>query len=148
MGAVWLYVRSFWPDWLSRMSGIASVALLAIATIWNRPLPRWSVFLAAAVCYAVASFRVWQQKHRESLTFKKEADEVYADVVLDWIKSNRPARFTADYIGRQLKLPEDRILRGLLFLRALGLVKQELTGQWSYDQMAGASILSGYKRIV
>jgi hypothetical protein len=58
------FIRSFWPDWTARMSGGASLALTFWGIVWNHPIKRWHVFLAAFICYFFASFRVWQKEYR------------------------------------------------------------------------------------
>lgn len=81
-----LYVSGFWPDWLSKLSGIASVILLFIGAFW--PIKRWEIFLASVVCYVVASFRVWHIEHQKcteagrqltDLIFHKQAAEERKD---------------------------------------------------------------------
>jgi hypothetical protein len=61
---LWVFVRSFWPDWMARMSGGASIVLTVWGIVWDHPIKRWHVFLAAFVCYFFASFRVWQKEYR------------------------------------------------------------------------------------
>ncbi len=48
------------------MTGVASLIFLVIG-LWWQPIPRWAVFLAAAICYVIASFRVWQREHKIAL---------------------------------------------------------------------------------
>jgi len=59
------FIRSFWPDWIARMSGGASLVLTFWGIVWNHPIKRWHVFLAAFICYFLASFRVWQKESQK-----------------------------------------------------------------------------------
>jgi len=59
---LWVFTRSFCPDWTARMSGGASLVLTLWGIVWNHPIKRWHVFLAAFICYFIASFRVWQKE--------------------------------------------------------------------------------------
>ena len=61
---LWAFTRSFWPDWTARMGGGASLVLTLWGIVWNHPIKRWHVFLAAFICYFIASFRVWQKEYR------------------------------------------------------------------------------------
>jgi hypothetical protein len=45
-------------DWVSLMSGIASVVLAVLGAILKNPLPRSALWIAAVLCYMLSSFRV------------------------------------------------------------------------------------------
>jgi hypothetical protein len=59
------YVLAFGQDWITLMSGIASVilAIIGVAKKWDR-VPRWAFILAALICFFVASGRIWTTEHR------------------------------------------------------------------------------------
>jgi len=67
MQRVWEYLYDFWSDWVAIMSGIGSVTFAVINTI--KALPTWSFWLLSALCFVVASFRVWliERKKVEAL---------------------------------------------------------------------------------
>lgn len=74
---LWAFIRSFWPDWMARMTGGASLVLTLWGIVWNHPIKRWHVFLAAFVCYFLASFRVWQKEYRR----RRESTPIVAGVL-------------------------------------------------------------------
>ncbi len=79
---LWAFIRSFWPDWMARMSGGASVALTFWGIVWNHPIKRWHVFLAAFICYFFASLRVWQKEYH-----RRRASEPIVAGVLERFES-------------------------------------------------------------
>jgi hypothetical protein len=72
-----VFIRSFWPDWMARMSGVASVVLTFWGIVFNHPIMRWHVFLAAFVCYFIASFRVWQKEYH----IRRESEPIVVGVL-------------------------------------------------------------------
>jgi len=60
------------------LSGIGSVVLLilGITVFHKKELPRWLVFVVAAVCFFFASARVWTTEHRARL----QADNHFAEL--------------------------------------------------------------------
>jgi hypothetical protein len=71
--AIRLYVSEFWPDWISKLSGIASVILLLIGAFWS--INRWEVLLASVVCYIVASFRVWHIEYKKRVDAERQLQD-------------------------------------------------------------------------
>lgn len=74
---LWAFIRAFWPDWMARMSGGASLALTFWGIVWNHPIKRWHVFLAAFICYLIASFRVWQKEYHR----RRESEPIVVGVL-------------------------------------------------------------------
>jgi len=62
------FILALVADWVSLMSGIASVILALLGTIrkWQ-DVPRWAFITAAAICFFVASARIWTTEHRKYL---------------------------------------------------------------------------------
>jgi hypothetical protein len=58
------FLGAFTADWVTLMSGIASVILLILGTFrkWNN-VPRPVFWIAAALCFFFASARVWTTEH-------------------------------------------------------------------------------------
>src|SRR5450755_3509231 len=54
-------------DWISLMSGIASLALSIVGFFWKGDQPRWWFGAAAIVCIVLASARIWTSEHRKWL---------------------------------------------------------------------------------
>lgn len=59
------------------MSGVASVVLTVWGIVFNHPIKRWHVFLAAFVCYFFASFRVWQKEYHK----RRESEPIVVGVL-------------------------------------------------------------------
>jgi hypothetical protein len=59
------FLAALSADWVSLMSGIASVVLtvISVARRWQS-IPRWALWVAAAICFFLASARVWTTEHR------------------------------------------------------------------------------------
>jgi hypothetical protein len=55
------FFASVWDDWITLLSGIASVILTVLGFFG---FPAWSFWVAALACLAVAMFRVWRKEHR------------------------------------------------------------------------------------
>ena len=55
------YVRAIWRDWVSRMSGIASVALTFVPVFVPSAHRHWNAALwtAAAACFVFTSYWIW-----------------------------------------------------------------------------------------
>jgi hypothetical protein len=65
----WSYIKSFSQDWVTRMTGVASLVipfgnLIAEKISSGKLLPQWTLVVVAALCFLVASFRVWRVEHR------------------------------------------------------------------------------------
>ena len=65
----WRYLKSFSQDWVTRMTGGASLVipfsnLIAEKISRGQLLPQWTLIVVAALCFLIASFRVWRVEHR------------------------------------------------------------------------------------
>jgi len=67
------FLSALVADWVSMMSGIASVVLLIASVVrkWDA-VPRWAFWVAATTCFFFASVRVWTTEHRAVGTAKAE----------------------------------------------------------------------------
>ncbi|HEY6770098.1 MAG TPA: hypothetical protein VI386_35605 [Candidatus Sulfotelmatobacter sp.] len=63
------FLLAFTSDWVSLMSGIASVAItiIGLAKKWDQ-VPRWTFWAAAVLCFFFGSCRIWTAEHRKYLT--------------------------------------------------------------------------------
>ncbi len=77
-----LYIVRFISDWVALVSGIASVTLLVLGISFKRPnlVSEW-FWIAAAVCFAFASYRVWLKEHKrlEKLISVDKGPQIVAD---------------------------------------------------------------------
>jgi hypothetical protein len=62
-----VFFKDIWKDWVSLMSGIASLAVWAIPAFveLKKGVPTWSFWLAGLVCLLVCCFTVWRMRYRE-----------------------------------------------------------------------------------
>lgn len=74
------FILALFNDWVSLMSGIASVILsiLGIVRRWEQ-VPRWVYFLVAAACFLFSSARVWTTEHRARIEVEKRLEEEKRD---------------------------------------------------------------------
>jgi len=135
-----LYVRSFWPDWISRMSGIVSVALLTWSAFWNMRITREEVFIGAVLSYVLASFRVWQLESR--LTTR-----IYADIIFDYLRTSHANIFTTAGLALRLNEPEKLVVRGFHRLKRLQIVRDNGDRGWLYVPANAMAIESQFRRL-
>lgn len=58
--AIWEYVVAMWTDWVSRMSGVASLIISFLAAYYElKDKGKPALWMAAAACYLITSFAVW-----------------------------------------------------------------------------------------
>ena len=58
------YIRAVYKDWVALMSGVASLSLGFLATFTEYAIrhAKAMLWVAAAVCFAITSYRVWAQE--------------------------------------------------------------------------------------
>jgi hypothetical protein len=88
------YLAALWGDWVTRMSGAASIVLAFLAAYWEFIVKHGKValWIASAVCFVIASYRVWAKERRrlDELTKHKlifEIDERSTSIRVDQTKS-------------------------------------------------------------
>lgn len=77
-----------------------------------------------------------------------ELSEIYADVILDWLKQHCPTvcTFTTEHMAGNVALPVEKISLGLQRLQKHELVvKKPLF--WEYSAASASNIMPGYKRL-
>lgn len=84
-----LFFVAIWHDWVSLMSGIASVTLGAAGASGRGPLPDWAFWVAAAICFFVAAFRVWRTQYRQAHPFDEERERFVADQLQQLTEAER-----------------------------------------------------------
>ena len=88
----WAFFRAYADDWKTLMSGIGSI-ILAFWAVTFPPSDNGKMLLlaASAVCFVVASFRIWENEHRQLLAERSKAarpeiagevQEIYIDKVV------------------------------------------------------------------
>lgn len=86
---------------------------------------------------------------KESAAFKREIDEMYADVILDWLQHNHPAIFPTSFVAERMQLNLEKVTRGLKILENEFKVVQDHGARgWSYNPMASVALICQYRRLV
>jgi len=81
MGNSLLFVCAIVSDWIAAMSTIGSVALCVYAGLWNSSASRVAIFIAAALCFLLAAYRVWNKQFERAERYKAHLlDEYEADI--------------------------------------------------------------------
>jgi hypothetical protein len=64
---VWEYIKALYKDWISLMSGIASVTLAVWVVFFPPPdiyASRTLLWIATIACLLLANYRVWSKEHQ------------------------------------------------------------------------------------
>jgi hypothetical protein len=62
------YLAALWADWVARMSGAASVLLAFLAAYLEFVIKngKAALWVTAAVCFIIASYRIWAAEHKKA----------------------------------------------------------------------------------
>jgi hypothetical protein len=69
------FLQAILTDWIALLSGAASVVLSFLGAIGRKELPRWVWWTAAAVCFLLASCRVWTSQYRRANNLQVNINE-------------------------------------------------------------------------
>jgi hypothetical protein len=101
------YLRAYLEDWVSLMSGGASVAFTfwAILTDPNNVNLRKGLWIVSALCFIVASYRVWSREHKEVHRLQAETEKEINQIVREFneIKANILLSTLEPVIAAELK---------------------------------------------
>jgi hypothetical protein len=138
-------VRRHWMVWMGAF--LFLVGLLPAVT--RHTIPPWIFWLAGVICMFVACYQAWSEEYDKAAAYKQEADEMYSDAILDWLKQNHPMRFTAQYLADLLKWDVQKVDRGLKILeKEFSVVRNEATLGWTYDPRVGLLLDCGLRRLI
>jgi len=75
------YLASLWADWVARMSGVASVILAFLAAYLEFIVKhgKAALWVTAAICFVIASYRIWAKEHQALEAKQAELDAVLAN---------------------------------------------------------------------
>lgn len=100
------YLRAYWNDWISLMSGVASVgftfwALLTEPTNVNLRKGLWVV---SALCFVLGSYRVWAKERVEALRLQAESEKEINQIIGEFeeIKANIILTTLEDVLAAEL----------------------------------------------
>jgi hypothetical protein len=151
MHKLWKFSKAVGQHWWFLMATVTLAILGLVPAITAHTIPRWVYWLAALVCMAIAFYKVWNEHYDIAVSYKREADDVYADVILDWLKGScpTPAFFPAQFLADKLKWDIDKVLRGLTILeKELKVVKNDGHAGWSYNPAAAFRFQCNLRKLI
>jgi hypothetical protein len=83
------FLSAFSADWVSLVSGSASVVLACVGALWGGT-PGWWFWGAALLCLLVAAFRVWVKEHRAVRAREQELTALHEQVPVTFTVSGIP----------------------------------------------------------
>jgi hypothetical protein len=141
---LWSLGRHWWV-WM----GVALYLLGLAPAVTEHVIPRWVYWLAALICIVIAFYKSWGEEYDRAELYKRELEEMYADVVLDWLKNNHPAIFTAAHVAQRMDFDVGRVTKGLKMLeKEFGVVHDNGARGWSFEMMISIPLISSLRRLV
>ena len=110
--------------------------------------PAWLYTVVAALTFLSSTFLAYRDERRRANKAENELNEVYADVVLSYLKETCKTQcfFQPYHIGEKLALPSEKVLGGLALLRdKYKLVKQNQLG-WTFSAPNALIVTPGFKK--
>jgi hypothetical protein len=159
------FLSAFVRDWVALMSGIAAVLLGIVGASSDQPLERRWFWIAAVICYLVASFRVWRAEHLAylaDLSVSQSLDRDQRDVAirLQHAQLIKQERENGEYDRQRERTNfDDAVLKlvnkGLADLAASGLATSNfgfLNSAWVQDAASelgvdGEAVRESLKRL-
>jgi hypothetical protein len=145
------FLRSGTRHWWVWM-GIALYLISLVTAVTPHVISRWVYWLAALVCVLIGCYKTWSDEYDRAETYKTEAAELYAQVILDWFKmrssSTVPASFPSTFVADEMRLDHDKVVRGLTILEQWKFMRNDGVLGWAYDATAGFRVDSQFRRII
>lgn len=134
-----------WWFWM----GISLYLLSLAPAVTEHIIPRQVYWLAALVCVVIAFYRAWSEQYDRAQLLQRELEEMYADIVLDWLQQNHPMVFPASHVAEKMHYPEYKVVKGLKMLERefKGVVKDNGASGWSYNPIASAHLFCALRRL-
>jgi hypothetical protein len=72
------YIKALWGDWKTSMSTTVSIVLMFVAAYISLPLPvlQTLLWIAAAISFLIASYRVWVKERERRLLAEKKLEQL------------------------------------------------------------------------
>jgi hypothetical protein len=144
------WLRLVWKHWKINLTGGVLIVGLFLWQITGRTVPR-SVYLTIALLTFIAStFFVWRDERKTTVEFENESSNIYADVILCWLKEtcHTTSFFTTDDLAQRLEISHDQASRGLDLLKETWKVVEQDQLGWKYSAAHSARVTAGFKRLV
>lgn len=143
----WHSGRRHWWFWM----GVALTLFGVIPAITSNTIPRWVYWLAAFGCFVITAYKMWSEQYDRAEANKREADEMYADIILDWFKRSTPtpACFPSNFVAEKLNLDHQKVLRGLAVLeKDLKVMRNDGALGWVYNPVAAIRLTCTLHRLI
>ena len=98
------YLRPLWKHWIVLASGVGALVLSALSAHFKAPLPYWTFWPMALVCFFITSFRAWRDAQTAFQSARAEVDRL------------RTPKYAAEQLQlvRDLYQKQDKDTRALL----------------------------------
>lgn len=144
------WLRLVWKHWQVNLTGGVIIAALFLWQITGKGIPTWVYLPVTMLTFIASNFLVWRDEHRKAVEFENESNDIYADVILCWLKENchTTSFFTVDGLANALELSRDKTSRGLGVLRdKCKVIEQDQLG-WKYSAMSSIRLTASFRRLV
>ncbi|HXM20360.1 MAG TPA: hypothetical protein VN948_03735 [Terriglobales bacterium] len=138
------WLRLVWKHWQVNLTGGVIIAALFLWQITGKTVLASVYLIIASMTFIASTFFVWRDGHKRAVESENESSEIYADVILFWLKENchTACSFTTDALVESLDLSHDKISRGLDLLEdKWKVIEQDHLG-WRYSA-ASSTRLTG-----
>ena len=142
------WFRSVFKYWKVNITGGVLIALLFLWQITGKRIPPSVYLLVFALTLFISTFLSWRDERRKTCELERELSEIYADVILCWLKDhcNTQCSFTAVSMEKALDLSSEKIGKGLSRLQEYKLIQQTPL-DWQYYAVDAIRVRAGFKRI-
>jgi hypothetical protein len=142
---LWKSGKRHWWFWM----GVALTLFSVVPAITSHIIPRWVYWLAAFVCFVNTAYKMWSEQYDRAEMHRREAAEMYADIVLDWLKLNHPMIFTVPHVAEKMQYDEGKIVQGLEILeKEFKVVQNNGPRGWIYHPMLAIPLICQVRRLI
>jgi hypothetical protein len=140
-------VGKYWWFW---MATVALTLIGFIPAFTTKTIPPWVYWLGATLSMFFAFFFAWKDEYNRAESFRREADEVYADVILDWLQQScpTPAVFPTDYLCKKLQYDRGKVESGLkILVTEFKVIKNNGPSGWAYNPVAAMILRPNLRKL-
>lgn len=118
-----------WWFWM----GVALNVLGIVPAVMQDTIPPWIYWFSATICIFIACFLAWNEEYKRADMHKREADEMYSNIVLDYLQQHHPMSFPASAIASSMDYDLQKVERGLKVLEGIGVTRDDGALGWFYN---------------
>jgi hypothetical protein len=128
------FLRAVSRHWWFLMATVVFAIFRFVPIFRSQPIPQEVYWIGILVSLFFAFFLAWRDEYRRAEGLKREIDEVYTDVVLDWLLQHHIKTFPAQALADQMQYPVEKVLCGLRILeKEFQLVRDDGAIGWYFD---------------